>query len=83
MFVLRCIIAAINCFVAGTVVLTSQGLVPIEQIKPNDIVWAMDEVTREAGWKPVVQTFVTAGGITPHRGWWHHSPSCHQAGFAA
>ena len=47
------------CFVAGTLVLTSQGLVPIEQIKPNDIVWAMDEVSREAGWKPVVQTFVT------------------------
>ncbi|HLP84650.1 MAG TPA: polymorphic toxin-type HINT domain-containing protein [Phycisphaerales bacterium] len=59
MFVLRCIIAAINCFVAGTLVLTSEGLVPIEQIKPNDIAWAMDEVTREAGWKPVVQTFVT------------------------
>lgn len=63
-FLLRCIIATITCFVAGTVVLSSQGLVPIEQIKANDVVWAIDEVSREAGWKPVVQTFVTTGGTT-------------------
>jgi hypothetical protein len=47
------------CFVAGTLVLTSNGLLPIEQVHAGETVWARDEFTRVEGWRPVLQTFVT------------------------
>jgi RHS repeat-associated protein len=36
------------CFVAGTEVLTEHGLVPIEDIKAGDLVWAFDEESSES-----------------------------------
>ena len=47
------------CFVAGTLVHTSTGMVPIEQISTGDLVWSQDEFTQTASWKPVVETFIT------------------------
>ena len=46
------------CFVAGTLVLTDSGYVPIEEIQAGDLVISWDEETGEVGLKPVVQTFV-------------------------
>ena len=47
-----------QCFVAGTLVRTKTGLVPIEQIRIGDKVWAWDEKTGEIALKPVVETYV-------------------------
>jgi len=47
------------CFVAGTLVMTADGMIPIEQIRPGDIVWSKCEFTQVEDWKPVVDTFVT------------------------
>ena len=47
----------IQCFIAGTLVATKSGLVPIEDIQPGDLVWATDEETGETSLKEVVQTF--------------------------
>lgn len=46
------------CFVAGTSVLTSTGLVAIENISSGDWVWAENPDTCEKQLKQVVQTFV-------------------------
>ena len=46
------------CFVAGTLVLTERGLVPIEEIVPGDKVWSENTSTGETGYKGVVKTFV-------------------------
>lgn len=47
----------IGCFVAGTLVHTDKGLVPIEQIKVGDMVLSKPEDgTGEAAYKPVVKT---------------------------
>jgi hypothetical protein len=47
------------CFVAGTLVHTNKGLVPIEQIKVGDLVLSKPESGEgEVGYKPVVETFV-------------------------
>ncbi|NNB95306.1 hypothetical protein HJC10_13805 [Corallococcus exiguus] len=51
-----------GCFVAGTVVLTSEGPRPIESVAVGDQVWAWDEETQVPGWHPVTRTF-----IKPHR----------------
>ena len=51
-----------TCFVAGTLVLTSTGPKPIEQIKAHDLVYAYNEKTGKLAWYPVIQTFVR---ITP------------------
>jgi hypothetical protein len=40
------------CFVAGTGVLTSDGLLPIEKIQIGDSVWAYNESRSEGNWKP-------------------------------
>ena len=47
----------IQCFIAGTLVATKSGLVPIEDIQPGDLVWATDEETGETALKEVVQLF--------------------------
>lgn len=46
-----------KCFVAGTAVVTSVGLVAIEHIKPGDMVLAENEETGEIAYKEVVRTF--------------------------
>jgi RHS repeat-associated protein len=46
------------CFVAGTPVSTTDGFMPIETLKPNQLVWAYNPETNETKLKPVVQTFV-------------------------
>ena len=48
-----------ECFVAGTLVVTEQGLKPIEAIQVGDMVAARNEHTRDDGWRQVKQLFVT------------------------
>lgn len=50
-------LGVIQCFIAGTLVATKNGLVPIEDIQPGDLVWATDEETGETALKEVVQLF--------------------------
>jgi len=50
-------LGVIQCFIAGTLVATKSGLVPIEDIKPGDLVWATDEETGKTELKEVVQLF--------------------------
>ena len=45
-----------NCFVAGTLVLTISGYVPIEDIQIGDQVLAKDEITGDIAYKPVEAT---------------------------
>lgn len=45
-----------NCFVAGTLVLTSNGYTPIEDIQIGDYVLAKDEMTGDIAYKPVEAT---------------------------
>jgi hypothetical protein len=47
------------CFIAGTLVMTASGALPIERIEPGIEVWARHEITMEEGWRPVLQTFTT------------------------
>ena len=47
-----------TCFVAGTLVKTKNGDLPIESIKVGNMVWAWDEKTSEIALKPVVETYV-------------------------
>ena len=46
-----------NCFIAGTLVATSDGLKPIEDIEVGDKVLAYDPETGEQAYKPVVRLF--------------------------
>ena len=46
-----------HCFVEGTLVATENGLVPIEDILPGDLVWATNPETGETALKQVVQLF--------------------------
>jgi hypothetical protein len=48
-----------NCFVAGTPVLTENGLRAIEDVDVGDLVWSRDDVTGEESLAPVLRTFVT------------------------
>ncbi|HMV22554.1 MAG TPA: polymorphic toxin-type HINT domain-containing protein, partial [Rhodocyclaceae bacterium] len=65
-----------GCFIAGTLVHTDQGLVPIEQIKVGDRVLSQPEETGERAYKRVVNTFafddkavwVVKYSIGPHDG---------------
>ena len=46
------------CFVAGTLVKTECGNVPIEIIEAGDMVWARDNETGEIALKEVVETYI-------------------------
>lgn len=46
-----------HCFIAGTLIHTEDGLVPIEEIKPDQLVWAEDPATGERALKRVVCLF--------------------------
>ena len=48
-----------NCFVAGTLVMTAVGSTPIEDIKAGDFVWARDDQSEAPVLRRVLQTFVT------------------------
>jgi hypothetical protein len=50
---------ATQCFVAGTLVATEDGLRPIEEIRERDLVWSRNEETGEMRLRPVVAVFVT------------------------
>ncbi|MBQ8387629.1 MAG: hypothetical protein IJX46_01725 [Clostridia bacterium] len=54
------------CFVEGTLVSSSDGLIPIEQIKSGDMVWATNPATDETELKQVVQTFVNEANELVH-----------------
>jgi hypothetical protein len=45
------------CFTAGTLVHTTEGVKPIEQIQANDQVKSFDEVTQTNTWQKVKRTF--------------------------
>jgi len=47
------------CFVAGTLVHTAGGLVPIESIRAGDLVLSRDERTGEQTYKPAIDTVTT------------------------
>ena len=47
-----------DCFVAGTLICTEDGEIPIEDIHTGDLVWAWDEDTGEVSLKPVVETYI-------------------------
>ena len=46
------------CFVAGTLVQTEQGAIPIETVTVGTMVWAWDEGTGDVALKEVVETYV-------------------------
>lgn len=48
------------CFAAGTLVLTPDGLVRIENIDEGDLVWARHEESGVETWKVVTEVFITA-----------------------
>lgn len=50
--------ATMACFIAGTMVLTTAGLVAIEKIKAGDIVISTNPDTLETAEKPVLETYV-------------------------
>jgi intein/homing endonuclease len=52
------VLAKAVCFVAGTPVLTKEGLKPIEEIKEGDKVLSYNEQTKQAEYKTVVRTIV-------------------------
>lgn len=47
-----------TCFVAGTMVLTNRGPIPIEKIQAGMWVLSFNEATEKIGWNRVRQTFV-------------------------
>ncbi len=47
-----------KCFVAGTLVLTANGLIAIEAIKVGDMVYAADADTLEVSLQPVLETYI-------------------------
>lgn len=48
----------LSCFVAGTLILTKDGFVPIETLQAGDIVLAHDPDTGETALKPIVRTYI-------------------------
>jgi len=47
------------CFAAGTLVQTSEGMVPIEEIEIGDLVLSRSDETGEVTYKPVINTIVS------------------------
>ena len=47
-----------NCFVAGTLVVTDIGCIPIEQVQKGCLVWAWSEETGDISLKKVVETYI-------------------------
>ena len=47
-----------KCFIAGTLVLTANGIVAIEMIKAGDMVYAADAETLEVSTKQVLETYI-------------------------
>ncbi len=47
-----------GCFIAGTLISTPEGLVPIEEIRSGDVVWSFDPETLEVSEKQVNQVLV-------------------------
>ncbi len=45
------------CFVAGTLVLTAQGLVPIEAVSAGEMVLSRDSATGEQGLREVTELY--------------------------
>ena len=59
--------SALNlCFVAGTLIKSEDGLIPIEEIEPGDLVWAWDEETGTTALKPVVETYLNETNELTH-----------------
>lgn len=50
--------ASSKCFIAGTLVYSDDGAIPIEQIKTGDYVWAWDEDSGDVALKQVVETYI-------------------------
>ena len=50
-----------GCFEAGTQVWTERGLVPIEEVRDGDLVWAQNELTGERELRQVVGVFARPG----------------------
>ena len=46
------------CFVAGTLVRSEQGAIPIESVAVGTMVWAWDEETGTVGLRKVVETYI-------------------------
>ena len=54
------------CFVEGTSISTAEGQIPIEKIKPGDLVWAWNEETGEVALKPVIETYINESNELIH-----------------
>lgn len=48
-----------SCFVAGTLVETKDGLVPIEEVEAGDVVLSRSDIDGTIDWRPVLRTKVT------------------------
>ncbi len=55
-----------NCFIAGTLVQTENGVTPIEGIQEGDYVWAWDEETGDVALKQVVETYINETNELTH-----------------
>ena len=55
-----------TCFVAGTLISTSTGSVPIENIKAGDVVYSFDEETQEVSEQVVEETFIRESNELVH-----------------
>lgn len=55
-----------NCFVEGTGIQTEDGTVPIENVKPGDMVWAWDEDSGDVALKRVVETYINESSELIH-----------------
>jgi Pretoxin HINT domain len=49
-----------GCFVSGTLVASSRGMVPIEQIEARDLVYVLDAESKQEALNTVDRTFVSA-----------------------